>query len=1286
MVNTRTDAELAAAVQAAVDAMLPQIREQVREEYRTGAVGSGSNPPPVTIHTWLERFNKQKPRSFEKAVAPVDAENWISHMEKIFDVMDCNDAFKTRLAVYKFEGDALAWWKAYKQAKGGDAWVLTLTWAAFKELFFLQFFPRAEQERLKREYHSIRQRASENSTEYMQRFLRLAGFLGQATGTAEEQAKNFRWGLHKSILDHVMCIQFTNVAQVTDAARNLEILRDRDDYDRSERIRVETDISRATQQNSYRGHDQKNDRQGSDSRWRGWCSLTRPKDIGSQHSRYPLRVILTLYVTHGTRHPGDVVVAAGTLFQMAAKARHLNIRDCKKKLCQSSGVMLTRSQTHQAMSFALTQIQAPILQDVFPEELPGIPPIRDVEFNIELIPGAEPISKAPYACNREKFVWNEEQKRALKSISSGLVSSPILTRPLVQVISYYSDASKKVLAGTHAAMGKLRFTPTFKGAIATVRRFLFGNGTNNIHGICYRGLPPFRKLAEISIQQEIGSNYTSTRKRSYQNRDPRSLRRSGKSLQKDWGTPAQGIITQEVTRMHPSSTLSSYPFDQIRADLSYYEEPEHSKTVREQVIGNKDDPFWSNPFEESSRAGSYLGDRGVYTDFLSSFSSMIWEAILIPAFSPCPIYHLMTLCLYYALNDTMDYSFGLLAEGLVTSMLTIRSRRFIQRTGRKLDVNDDIEGTSKATKLRKHLENFALMAHNIFSRKFLQFNLRATHSKRSTRKKELLTVENKATQSLLTRELHCTGQAEKKHKPEQEFILIPFYTIDPLISQGPKDSKEDSGMKPTDRYDKNKKSQRKPFKNANTKHENEDVQEPEAKSKDKAPSTMGQPSAEALFAYLSTPVSAAGPSFTNDDPSSPVNVAEASNAFEEHLFERFSPFKNAFTLPPVSNVTLMDDTRIFGNAYDDEDIIRDFNSAIQTRRMTKISDEHAMKVIQALEDPSWIEAMQEELLQFQLQKVWTLVNLPNGKRAIGTKWVFRNKKDERGIVVRNKARLVAQGYTQEEGIDYDEVFAPVARIEAIRLFLAYASFMGFIMYHMDVKSAFLKIGNYDGEKKDGIFISQDKYVADILKKFDFATMKTARTPMESNKALIKDEEADSMDVHLYRSMIRSLMYLTASRPDIMFAVCACARDSPFDLEAFSYSDYAGASIDKKSTTGAEYVAAANCCGQVMWTEENAEFHQIVDFLTTCSINYAPIVVVISESSVRSDLLFNDEDAPEGEGSAIPPEPQPIPSTLQPNVSEPQTESLQTETPPTVSHRLQTEAHIEQILPSPSTYQ
>ncbi|GKG39624.1 copia protein, partial [Tanacetum coccineum] len=99
--------------------------------------------------------------------------------------------------------------------------------------------------------------------------------------------------------------------------------------------------------------------------------------------------------------------------------------------------------------------------------------------------------------------------------------------------------------------------------------------------------------------------------------------------------------------------------------------------------------------------------------------------------------------------------------------------------------------------------------------------------------------------------------------------------------------------------------------------------------------------------------------------------------------------------------------------------------------------------------------MQEELLQFKLQEVWTLVDLPNGKRPIDTKWVYRNKKDERGIVIKNKSRLVAKGYTQEEEIDYDEVFAPVARIEGIRLFLAYDSFKDFMVYQMDVNSDFL---------------------------------------------------------------------------------------------------------------------------------------------------------------------------------------------------------------------------------------
>nr|GFB45121.1 hypothetical protein [Tanacetum cinerariifolium] len=283
---------------------------------------------------------------------------------------------------------------------------------------------------------------------------------------------------------------------------------------------------------------------------------------------------------------------------------------------------------------------------------------------------------------------------------------------------------------------------------------------------------------------------------------------------------------------------------------------------------------------------------------------------------------------------------------------------------------------------------------------------------------------------------------------------------------------------------------------------------------------------------------------------------------------------------------------------------------------------------------------------------------PSRVRPIGTKWVLKNKKDERGIVIRNKARLLAQGYTQEEGIDYKEVFAPVARIEAIRLFLSYASFMGFTVYQMDVKSAFL-YGTIDEEvyvmqphgfqdpefparvykvekamyglhqaprvwygtlskylltngfqrgtidqtlfirKHRGDFILVQVYVDDII--FGSSNpqlyVRSANTPMDKENPWGKDGTNKDVDLHLYRSMIGSLMYLTATRPDIMFAVCACARhqvtpkechlhavkrifrylkghpkliwypkDSPFDLVAYSDGDYGGATHDRKSTT------------------------------------------------------------------------------------------------------------------------
>ncbi|GJY28847.1 putative ribonuclease H-like domain-containing protein [Tanacetum coccineum] len=529
---------------------------------------------------------------------------------------------------------------------------------------------------------------------------------------------------------------------------------------------------------------------------------------------------------------------------------------------------------------------------------------------------------------------------------------------------------------------------------------------------------------------------------------------------------------------------------------------------------------------------------------------------------------------------------------------------------------------------------------------------------------------------------------------------------------------------------------------------------------------------------ISSPVNTAGTKDVDVNSTNSIYTASPLVNFDGLSYFNANP-------PDDPKMPNLEDTGIFGGAYDDEDfvaggdmnnlessmpvspiattrvhkdhpveqIIGDLHSAPQTRRMTKNSEEHGLmsliqkqrrtnhkdfqnclfacflsqvepkKVIQALTDPSWIEAMQDELLQFKLQKVWTLVDLPYGKRAIGTKWVYMNKKDERGIVVRNKARLVVHGYTQEEGIDYDEVFALVARIKAIRLFLAYASFMNFVVYQMDAKSVFLYgqieeevyvcqppgfedpefhnrvykvkddillgqiyvdniifgstkkelctefeklmhkkfqmssigeltffLGLQVMQKEDGIFIRQDKYVDEILKKFRFSTMRIASTLMETSKPLLKDAEAEDSDVHLYRSMIRSLMYLTSSRPDIKFVVCACARfqvtpkvshlhvvkrifrylkcqpklglwypkDSPFDLEAYTDGDYASASLDKKSTTGAEYVAAANCCGQVLWIQ-----NQMLDY----GYNFMNTKIFIDNESticIVKNLVFHSK--------------------------------------------------------------
>ncbi|GJZ45793.1 hypothetical protein Tco_0593389 [Tanacetum coccineum] len=359
-----------------------------------------------------------------------------------------------------------------------------------------------------------------------------------------------------------------------------------------------------------------------------------------------------------------------------------------------------------------------------------------------------------------------------------------------------------------------------------------------------------------------------------------------------------------------------------------------------------------------------------------------------------------------------------------------------------------------------------------------------------------------------TKENINAGQPGRKIVPDQEYILLPLLTSDPLLSKSLKDS-PDAEFKPS--REEEKKDAKDP--------ENEDSEVPNIKE----PRINQEKDANVNNTNNINTASDGNSTNNVNTVSSTVNAAVLKdNAAHENIVYGCDDDLN---MPNLEEIVYSDV---------DEEVGHEQPKYIYTLELKK--------VIQALTDPSWIEAMQDELLQFKLQKM-------------DVKSVFLYGIIEEEVYV-----------CQPLGFEDPEFPNKVYKVK---------------------------------QKDDGIFISQDKYVADILKKFDFATVKTSSTPMETNKAFLKDEEAIDVDVHLYRSMIGSLIYLTTSRPDIMFAVCACARfqvtlktshlhavkrifrylkghpklglwypkDSPFDLEAFYDSDYAGASLDRKSKTG-----------------------------------------------------------------------------------------------------------------------
>ncbi|GJS83256.1 retrovirus-related pol polyprotein from transposon TNT 1-94 [Tanacetum coccineum] len=331
-----------------------------------------------------------------------------------------------------------------------------------------------------------------------------------------------------------------------------------------------------------------------------------------------------------------------------------------------------------------------------------------------------------------------------------------------------------------------------------------------------------------------------------------------------------------------------------------------------------------------------------------------------------------------------------------------------------------------------------------------------------------------------------------------------------------------------------------------------------------------------------------------------IQISEhSSSPREEDTSDRHIELVNIIGNPGAGMLTRAID-RELGAALAHECLFVDF-----------LSEEEPKKVSDALQHPGWVDAMQDKLNQFTRNKVWTLVPAPYGKTIIGSKWVFRNKRDETRIVIKNKARLVAQGCNQQEGIDYDETFAPVTRLKAIRIFLAFATYMNFIVYQIDVKSAFL-----NGKLKEEVYVKQppgfESNEPNHVCKLEKALYGLKQAPRACGNAVNETQ---------YRGMIGSLMYLTTSLLDIQFLTCLCARYQANPKESHLivakrifrylkcnpslglwYPKCSGKlvcwSAKKKqsvamSSAEAEYVSATGCCTNILWMKSQLTDYDII---------------------------------------------------------------------------------------------
>ncbi|GKE39613.1 putative reverse transcriptase, RNA-dependent DNA polymerase, partial [Tanacetum coccineum] len=345
--------------------------------------------------------------------------------------------------------------------------------------------------------------------------------------------------------------------------------------------------------------------------------------------------------------------------------------------------------------------------------------------------------------------------------------------------------------------------------------------------------------------------------------------------------------------------------------------------------------------------------------------------------------------------------------------------------------------------------------------------------------------------SVGTEESVGTCHSSKETGSSQDYILMPLWKDGLLFDYFSKNASNDEPQPSSDAGNKDDEG-------ISQESGIDDQERPENSTQDVNTARPSINTASTNFNTGSLNINIASPTVTT----APLEATHADFFGNETELD-MSNITTTYPIPSTLNTRIHKDHSL-------DHLIGDIQPSVLTRRMTKNEQGFIIVVYEGKTHEDLHTCLFACFLS-QVEpkkKVWTLVDLPYGKRAIWTKWVYRNKKDERGIIVRNKARLVAQGYTQEEGIDYDEFFAPVARIKSIRLFLAYASFMNFVVYQMDMKSAFLY-----GKIKEEVYVCQPPGFEDP--KFPNRVYKVEKRGTIDKTFFIKNIKGDILLVQIY---------------------------------------------------------------------------------------------------------------------------------------------------------------------------